>query len=136
MARKVLKDDFKPLAYLLAASLACPASAVPGPRPDVVVSSGSAQVPHPLPFRPVFQGAAASDGRSTIGIGVGLKEGKPLEMLLWSGAGAVTGSIAGPLGTVVGAAAGAAVGLFISVFVVPRTNPELPPQRVSVPSSR
>lgn len=123
----------KMLAVMLATTLAYPLVAETGSRPDVLVSSGAAQGGKPLPFRLVFKEGAAPKGAATIGIGVGMKEGKPLEMLLWSGAGAVTGSIAGPMGTIVGAAAGAALGLLISVFVVPRTNPELPPQRVSLP---
>lgn len=62
-------------------------------------------------------------GAAGVGVGVGLKEGKPLQMMLWSGAGAVVGSFAGPPGAVIGAAAGAVAGLLVSIFIVPRTVP-------------
>lgn len=58
--------------------------------------------------------------RAAVGAGVGLSEGKPLQVMVWSGAGAIVGSTVGPLGTVVGAAAGSVFGLLFSIFAAPR----------------
>ncbi|MBI3554423.1 MAG: hypothetical protein HY077_18155 [Elusimicrobia bacterium] len=64
----------------------------------------------------------------------GLKEGKPLEMAVWGGGGAVAGSLAGPLGALIGAGAGALCGLLYSVIVVPHNGP--PAEELKVRSSR
>jgi hypothetical protein len=93
-------------ASLIAAALARPCSA--DLIADVAVSTASAS-----PRR-----------RSSAGTGAGLKEGKPLEVMLWGGGGAIAGSLAGPLGTIVGAGTGALCGLLYSVFIVPRNGPD------------
>jgi hypothetical protein len=51
--------------------------------------------------------------------GGGLKEGRPLEVLLWGGGGAIVGSLAGPVGTVIGAAVGSLIGIAVGT-VMPR----------------
>ena len=51
--------------------------------------------------------------------GGGIKEGRPLEVLLWGGGGAIVGSLAGPVGTVIGAAVGSLIGLAVGT-VMPR----------------
>lgn len=101
--------------FLLCMLLAGPLSAAG----DLSVSSATARenVSLKLGLQRTPRGAAG------VGVGVGLEEGKPLQMLLWSGAGAVAGSFAGPPGAIIGAAAGAVTGLLISIFVVPRTLP-------------
>lgn len=68
---------------------------------------------------------SAKGKRSEAGRGGGISEGKPLEMTIWGGSGAVIGSLAGPVGTIIGAASGALVGLLISIFVVPHNGPDL-----------
>ena len=67
---------------------------------------------------------SAKGKRPEAGKGGGISEGKPLEMTIWGGSGAVIGSLAGPVGTIIGAASGAFVGLLISIFVVPHNGPE------------
>lgn len=62
----------------------------------------------------------------------GISEGKPLEMTIWGGSGAVIGSLAGPVGSIIGAASGAFVGLLISIFVVPNNGPELETKKPDV----
>lgn len=100
------------LNVFLAGLLAAPSAAeVVAAVPSLTVSSMSVSV----------EGKPA--GRVAVGTSAGLSEGKPLEVMVWGGAGAVVGSLAGPMGTVVGAAAGAAFGLAFSVFVVPRFQP-------------
>lgn len=117
------------LSAALAAALALPAWAeVVVARPTVAVSSS----PVPLEGRPpVVVGAlpGGPQGRAAAGVGVGLSEGKPLQVMVWGGAGAIVGSMAGPAGTVVGAAAGSAFGLLFSMFVVPRVQPGMAPSR-------
>lgn len=60
-----------------------------------------------------------SHGRGSVGVSVGMKEGKPLQMSLWGSGGAVVGSIAGPLGAAVGGGAGLLAGYLFSRFVQP-----------------
>ncbi|MBI5596567.1 MAG: hypothetical protein HY928_10805 [Elusimicrobia bacterium] len=108
---------------LLALLLAAPARAAV----TVTASSSPIHVDAPPLMRLGAQPAATPTGRASVGVGMGLSEGKPLEMLLWGGSGAVVGSMAGPLGAAVGGAAGAVVGLLYSVFVVPRVQPGLIP---------
>lgn len=111
-------------AALLACALARPCSAATALTADISVSSAPVRSrSEPFTFRFGFQKGVGSQGRSSIGVGGGLKEGKPLEMMMWSGGGAVAGSIAGPAGAVVGAAAGAVVGLLVAVFAVPHNGP-------------
>lgn len=113
----------------LAVVMALPASAeVVASRPTVTVSS------RPVSAEgrpPVVVGAVPGgpQGRAGVGVGVGLSEGKPLQVMVWGGAGAIVGSMAGPAGTVVGAAAGSAFGLLFSMFVVPRVQPGMAPSR-------
>lgn len=68
-------------------------------------------------------GAPGARREGSVGVGGGLSEGKPLEAVLWSGAGAVVGSLAGPVGAIVGAAIGAVGGMLIAIFVVPHDSP-------------
>lgn len=104
--------------------------AVPS-RAAVTVTSSSSPLHVDVPplMRLGVQPAATPTGRASLGASVGLAEGKPLEMLIWGGSGAVVGSMAGPVGAAVGGAAGAVVGLLYSVFVVPRVQPGLAPDR-------
>ena len=74
--------------------------------------------------KPFEFGFETSGGRTSVGVGGGLAEGKPLEVAIWGGGGAIAGSLAGPLGAIVGAGAGALCGLLYSVFVVPHNGPE------------
>lgn len=120
----------KALAVILAAALASPCAAAPSLTSDILVSSAPVSKREPPLFRFNFQQGTGPQGRSSVGIGVGLSEGKPLEMMLWGGSGAVVGSLAGPLGTIAGAATGAVVGLLISIFIVPHNGPQ-PPSPVS-----
>lgn len=78
---------------------------------------------------------SAKGKRSEAGQGGGISEGKPLEMTIWGGSGAVIGSLAGPAGTIIGAAAGAFVGLLISIFVVPHNGPE-PDEKIRAGASK
>lgn len=110
-------------AALLAALLAAPS----GAAVSVTASSSPIHVDAAPLMRLGLQPAATPTGRASVGAGVGLSEGKPLEMLLWGGSGAIVGSMAGPVGAAVGGAAGAVVGLLYSVFVVPRVQPGLFP---------
>ncbi len=48
-----------------------------------------------------------------------IREGRPLETVLWGSGGAIAGSIAGPIGTVIGASIGCVIGLIIGT-VIPR----------------
>lgn len=108
------------MAPLLAASLAAPSAAeVVAAAPALVVSSGTVAVERKPPVK-VGLLPGGPQKRAAVGAGVGLSEGKPLQVMVWGGAGAVVGSTVGPLGTVVGAAAGSVFGLLFSVFVVPR----------------
>lgn len=111
------------LRVVLASSLAAPSSAeVAAAVPSVTVSSA----PVSTEARPRVGFGLLRPGpqrRAAIGVSVGMAEGKPLEVLVWGGGGAIVGSIAGPLGAVVGAAAGSAFGLLFSMFVVPRFQP-------------
>lgn len=108
------------LAVLLAASSAAPCAAeVVAAGPALVVSSRTVAVERTPPVRVgILPGGPQK--RAAVGAGVGLPEGKPLQVMVWGGTGAIVGSTVGPLGTVVGAAAGSVFGLLFSVFVVPR----------------
>ncbi|MBI3299349.1 MAG: hypothetical protein HYZ75_14370 [Elusimicrobia bacterium] len=88
---------------------------------DAEVSSAALTVPIPAPtkLRLGLQEPGAPGQRPGIGVGVGLSEGKPLQMLTWGSGGAVVGSLAGPLGAAVGGGVGVLVGLAISVFTSP-----------------
>lgn len=114
----------RPAALLLSVLLAAPAAA----EPALTSSSAPIHLDAPPLMRLGHQPAVTPSGKASIGVGVGLSEGKPLEMLLWGGSGAIVGSMAGPLGAAVGGAAGAAIGLLYSVFVVPRVQPGLAPR--------
>lgn len=97
---------------LLACLLAAPSGAeVVAAMPTLTVSTMSVSV------------EGRPSGKVALGTSVGLAEGKPLEVMVWGGAGAIVGSTVGPLGTVVGAAAGSVFGLLFSMFVVPRFQP-------------
>lgn len=109
-------------AAALSAVLAAPAFAAAPLTADVTASSAPAKA-SPFVFDLGYHKASGPAGRGSVGAAGGLSEGKPLEMTLWGGGGAVIGSVAGPLGAMVGAAAGAAAGLLYSVFVVPRNGP-------------
>lgn len=116
------------LALALSTALARPCAAgdsTPAATAEVSVATAAAKPP-PL-LRIVTQPGAGPQGAPSVGIGVGIAEGKPLEMLVWGGAGAVAGSIAGPFGAIVGAAAGAAGGLLFSLFVEPRYGAKAKP---------
>jgi len=89
--------------------------AAPGKDP---LGLGKTAKPQPLEF-----GFQKSDGRTSAGVGIGLAEGKPLEVMVWGGGGALAGAVAGPLGAIVGAGAGTLLGLLYSVFVVPHNGP-------------
>lgn len=108
------------LAAALSFLIAAPASAeVVAAAPALVVSSATVAVERKPPVR-VGLLPGGPQKRAAVGAGVGLSEGKPLQVMVWGGAGAIVGSTVGPLGTVVGAAAGSVFGLLFSVFVVPR----------------
>lgn len=115
------------LSAILAGLLAAPSGAeVVAAVPTVTVSS----MPVPATHRPPAALGllpAGPQGRTAVGVGVGLAEGKPLQVMVWGGAGAIVGSMAGPLGTVVGAAAGSVTGLLFSLFAVPRFQPGMAP---------
>jgi hypothetical protein len=101
---------------LIRAALACLLAAPSGAEvvaavPSLTVSSMSVSV------------EGKPTGQVAVGTSIGLSEGKPLQVMVWGGAGAIVGSMAGPMGTVVGAAAGAAFGLVFSAFIVPRYQP-------------
>lgn len=88
---------------LLAVALTSPCAAAPTLIADVAVSTGTHY-----------------ERRKGPGL---LGEGKPLEVMVWGGSGAIAGSLAGPLGTAVGAGIGALCGLLYSQFVVPHNGP-------------
>lgn len=113
----------KPCAAALAVLLALPCRAQ-APHGGVLLSTGTASEKKPLAVELGLQKAQGSGGTATVGVGVGLEEGKPLEMLLWGSGGAVAGSFAGPLGAAAGGAAGMLAGLFVAVFIVPHNGPE------------
>jgi hypothetical protein len=96
------------------------------PPSDVSVSTRTAKPP-PIEFRldqrPIEASEGGRGGRAGLGVSIGLKEGKPLEVLVWGSGGAVAGSLAGPPGALIGGAAGALCGLIYSKFVVPRNGP-------------
>ncbi len=101
------------------ASVAAADPAIPAALPGIFIPSGeSGARKKPPPF--VF-GFDKTTGSPTVG--VGLADGKTLEMSLWGGGGAMIGSVAGPVGIVVGGLLGAAVGLFVAVVVVPHDGP-------------
>ncbi|OGS01764.1 MAG: hypothetical protein A2V88_12560 [Elusimicrobia bacterium RBG_16_66_12] len=109
----------------MARALATPCAAAPALTADIPVSSAPVRSrAEPFTFQFGFQKGIGSRDRSSIGVGSGLKDGKPLELALWGGGGAVAGSIAGPAGAVVGAAVGAVVGLVVAVFAVPHNGPQ------------
>lgn len=112
---------------LVAAALlssVCPpmAAAVPA-LTGVTVSSDAAKIDHGSAVEFRFGAPPGGPGRAQAGVGVGIKEGKPLEVLVWGGGGAILGGMAGPAGAVIGGAAGAAAGLLYSVLVEPHTRP-------------
>jgi hypothetical protein len=110
-------------AALLSAALAATPASAAGAAPNLtarVEVSSAAVKPPPIDFNFGYRKAEGAHERGSVGVGAGMKEGKPLEILYWGGAGAVAGSLAGPLGTVVGAAAGAVTGLLVSLFAAPR----------------
>ena len=86
---------------------------------DVTVSSVAASKASPITFKL----DSTNEDRSSVGVSVGIKEGKPLEVLLWSSGGAIAGSLAGPAGAIIGAGAGALCGLLYSIIVVPHNGP-------------
>ena len=109
------------LAAALAVSLALP---------------GRAEIVSVVPTLTVSSMTVSAERRPTVvvgggGAGLRLAEGKPLQVMVWGGAGAIVGSMAGPAGTVVGAAAGSVFGLLVSLFVVPRVQPGMAPDRTS-----
>lgn len=110
-------------AAVLAAALAPPCAATPPLTAGVAVSSAPAASPGTVILRVMAQPGSVPYRRPSIGLGGVLMEGKPLEVMLWGGYGAVAGSLAGPLGTAVGAGTGALCGLLYSIFVVPRNGP-------------
>jgi hypothetical protein len=91
--------------------------ATPGKDP---LGLGSGPIAKPPPFEFNF---GTAGGRTSAGVGVGLAEGKPLEVMIWGGGGAIAGAMVGPVGAIVGAGAGALLGLLYSVFVVPHNGP-------------
>jgi hypothetical protein len=111
-------------AVVLAAAMPLPCFAAPALIADVAVSSEA--VPSALAPIAIHFGtrlAAGPHERASIGVMAGIKEGKPLEVMMWGGGGAIAGSFAGPLGTIVGAGTGALCGLLYSIFVVPHNGP-------------
>jgi len=109
---------------IAAAAMPLPGFAAPALIADVVVSSAAApSTLAPITFRLDSRPGAGPKGRHSVGVKAGLGEGKPLEMAVWGGAGAIAGSLAGPAGAVIGAGAGALCGLLYSVFIVPRNGP-------------
>ena len=114
----------RPPAFVLALALASPCVAAPALTSNVAVSSPSARSgSEPFTFKFGFQKGAGVEGRSSLGAGGGIKEGKPLEMALWGGGGAVAGSMTGPVGAMIGAAAGMVAGWIVATFVVPKNGP-------------
>ena len=112
-------------AALLAAALASPGAAATLPlSADIAVSSAPFSQPAPINYRFDYQKQAGPEGTSSVGVGVGLSEGKPLEMMVWGSGGAIIGGMAGPLGAIVGGSAGTVVGLLVSIFIVPHNGPE------------
>jgi hypothetical protein len=109
-------------AALLAAALASPCAAAP--ELAVAVSSAAASRPGTVILRVDPQTGTGRYRRPSLGLGRLFDEGKPLEVMMWGGSGAVAGSLAGPAGTIIGAGAGALCGLVYSIFVVPHNGPE------------
>jgi hypothetical protein len=109
---------------LMSASEPAAAAALIEPilKADVDVSTASAKDKKgkpPIEFKLGYRKAEGSHERDVIGVGVGMKEGKPLEMALWGAAGAVAGSLGGPFGAAVGGAVGVVAGLVYSHFFPP-----------------
>ena len=100
------------------------AGAVSGGGYDLTLSSAGARPRRPL-FRVGFRAGARPGALPSFGVGVGISEGKPLEVSIWSASGAVVGSLAGPAGALIGAGVGALGGLLVSVFVVPHDGPSV-----------
>lgn len=116
------------LACLLAAALAAPCAAADptGLKADVAVSTAAPPISWHLGYEPAAVPAEDGSGEGgSVGVGAGISEGKPLEMLLWGGAGAMAGAVTGPVGAGIGAAAGALIGLAVSLFASP--NPKRQP---------
>jgi len=108
----------KRLAALLLA-LALPAQGADAPlKADVGVSTKAADK-GPIEFKLSFEPGDGVRVPKHIGVRAKLAEGKPLQMMLWGGAGAVVGTLAGPFGAAVGGAAGVVAGLLFSIFVQP-----------------
>ncbi|TPW19983.1 MAG: hypothetical protein FD126_2141 [Elusimicrobia bacterium] len=93
-----------------------------------LVLPSAAEVVAVVPTLTVSSTTAVAENKAPVRVGAGISEGKPLQVMVWGGAGAIVGSIAGPAGTVVGAAAGSAFGLLFSMFVVPRFQPGMAPK--------
>lgn len=99
-------------------------AAAPAVPPQSGPLGDAAQKPKEFEFKVDAQpGPGGKDGAS-IGVSGGLAEGKPLEVMMWGGSGAVAGALAGPFGAAVGGVVGAACGLVYSVFIVPHNGPE------------
>ncbi len=112
-------------AVVLAAAMPLPGFAAPALIADVAVSSAAAaSKPAPLDIHFGIRVADGPHKRVSIGVMAGMKEGKPLEVMVWGGGGAIAGSLAGPLGTIIGAGTGALCGLLYSIFIVPRNGPK------------
>ncbi|MBI4387296.1 MAG: hypothetical protein HY551_07925 [Elusimicrobia bacterium] len=116
----------KALAVFLLAAFARPCAGIPNFSPDIYVSSGAvpAKNPEPITWRPVFNKKTGAHEHDSVGVGGGLSEGPPLQMMLWGSGGAVIGSVAGPIGAIIGSAVGVIGGLLISIFSDPRDHLE------------
>ncbi len=123
----------KIFASILAATLAAPCTAAPALTTQVSVASAAAAKPAPVTFRFDSQLGPARQGHPSLSVSLGLKEGKPLEMMVWGGGGAIAGSLAGPLGAIIGAGVGAICGLLYSIMIVPHNGPERRSGRDHVP---
>jgi hypothetical protein len=102
-----------------AAASALGLPAAPPGKSDLDFGNGPRKKPKTFEF-----GSTTSGGRTSVGASAGIGEGKPLEIAVWGGGGAVIGAFAGPVGAVIGGLAGAAVGWVMAVFVVPHNGPE------------
>jgi hypothetical protein len=72
------------------------------------------------------RGRAWSSGQNQgvrAGSGVGIREGMPLEMLLWGGGGAIVGSIGGPVGAVIGGSIGSLIGAVVGAVMTRKSSP-------------
>ena len=87
----------------------------------------SAEVVATVPTLTVSSMTVATERKTPMRVGAGISEGKPLQVMVWGGAGAIVGSMAGPLGTVVGAATGSVFGLIVSIFIIPKVQPGMAP---------